>query len=365
MMAAMDLVGNPSSVHAEGRAARSIVESAREQIAQCFSIAPKNLTFVSGGTEAANASIYAAAKALGRDGALAPVVVSATEHPCVLNALRHSSDVCILPVASNGLVDLDELRRILVQSPPTVVAVQEANSETGVHLMTDGVGRLCTEFGARWVCDRVQVAGRSEFTGLNGDVAFISAHKFGGPKGVAAISWNDRIYADAPVAPLIEGGGQEKGRRGGTENVVGIAGMAAALMAGQRSSSSFKAWALVAQTKLEAGIRERAPGVVIIGEGGPRLPNTTCFAVPGVSAELALMAFDLDGIAVSSGSACSSGKVSPSHVLKAMGVPDDLAACAIRVSTGWNTTDDDIARFLTSFAKLCRTCAAPGLSKGR
>jgi cysteine desulfurase len=182
------------------------------------------------------------------------------------------------------------------------------------------------------------------------DALFLSAHKFGGPKGVgAAIIRNDAFQPQ----PIIGGGGQEFRKRAGTENVAGIAGMAAALEAAVRDQAEFVQRASDWQRRLEDGVRDIAPDAVMFGEGAPRLPNTTCFAVPGIDAETALIALDLDGVAVSSGSACSSGRIEPSHVLAAMGVPAQMARGAIRVSTGWTTEDADIARFLTAFARLC------------
>ncbi len=353
MTAAMHVAGNPSSVHAEGRAARAIVEQAREDIAAAFGIATRNVTFTSGGTEAANASLFAAAKTLGVNRDFSPVVVAATEHPCILKAMAGVTDVHIVAVDANGIVDLGALREGLRESSPAVIAIQDVNSETGVQSANDHtIDELRRESGSILICDMVQSAGRSEFKGLRSDVALVSAHKFGGPKGVGAILWRDSTKPR--VAPLLLGGGQEGGRRAGTENVIGIAGMAAALKAAQVQAEAFGTWAVLAQAALEAGLKDTAADVVIFGEAVARAPYTTCFAVPGITAELALMALDLDGIAVSSGSACSSGKVATSHVLKAMSVPDDLARCAIRVSTGWTSTDGDIARFLESFTKLVR-----------
>ncbi|MGA9548197.1 MAG: aminotransferase class V-fold PLP-dependent enzyme, partial [Rhodomicrobium sp.] len=202
------------------------------------------------------------------------------------------------------------------------------------------------------VCDAVQVVGRVPLRDLSAAGAlFFSAHKFGGPKGVGAVIWQS---AEPEPAPLIRGGGQESRRRSGTENVVGIAGLAAALDAADKEQVTWKSRAEALQLNLEQGLRVFAPDAVIFGENAERLPNTTCFAIPGKSAETLLIAFDLEGIAISSGSACSSGKAARSHVLAAMGVKDSLGEGVIRVSTGWNTEDADIERFLAALEKMCR-----------
>jgi cysteine desulfurase len=250
-------------------------------------------------------------------------------------------------VDGQGVVDIAAMMAE-VEKGSCVLVMQDANNETGVMQPALIETRL-HEAGAVQVCDMAQTAGRVR-SRMHGHIAFISAHKFGGPKGVGAVAWGTDF--DAPVAPMIRGGGQERGHRAGTENVAAIAGMAAALEAGEADRERFAAWAASAQRRLEDGLRAIAPDAVIFGEGAPRLPNTTCFAAPGVPAEIALMALDLEGVAVSSGSACSSGKVAPSHVLAAMGVAPDLAKCAIRVSTGWNSTDADIDRFLDVWGKI-------------
>jgi len=307
------------------------VETAREQIAKCLGVLPKHIVFTSGGTEAANMAIRAAAIGLRHGGAPAPVLASATEHRCVLQALGHETLIEALPVDRQGMVAADVLKQRLSEIGPAVVAIQEANNETGVRQSCFTMGELRGEFEVISVCDAVQTAGRFGLdTGASGaDFVFISAHKFGGPKGVGALAWWNRERAEPPFQPLLSGGGQERGWRAGTENVIGIAGMAAALIAGEAARHEFRDFACKMQSDLEAGIRDIAPGSVIFGEGAPRLPNTTCFAIPGVRAEMALIAFDLDGVSVSSGSACSSGKVERSHVLRAMGVAGDLCDGAI------------------------------------
>jgi cysteine desulfurase len=340
MRGAIDCFGNPSSIHAEGRAARALIEGVRETIADMFQVQSAAVTFTSGGTEAANWLFQP--EGSGR------LAVSPTEHPSVLRGHRFaSSDVSVLRVLEDGVVDLEVLNRTL--SAGAVLGVQAANNETGVIQPMGEIAQVAHAKGATVVCDAVQAVGRLEPSSFDeADAIFFSAHKFGGPKGVGAVISKS---GDAPA--LIRGGGQERRRRSGTENVAGIAGLGAALLAAVQDRSGFAKRARSLQLKLETGLRSAAPSVVIFGEGAARLPNTTCFAVPGKRAETLLIAFDLEGVSVSSGSACSSGKVERSHVLEAMGVPENLSEGAIRVSTGWNTQESDIERFLAAFSKIC------------
>ncbi|WP_041787692.1 cysteine desulfurase family protein [Rhodomicrobium vannielii] len=340
---ALGVVGNPSSIHGEGRAAHAIVERARATVAQAFGAKASAVTFTSGGTEAANWLLQPG----GDGGALA---VSAVEHPCVLKGHRFAADrVRVLPVTAEGRVDLGALDDAV--TPGAVVAVQAANNETGVLQPMREIAALVRAKGATLVCDAVQAVGRVHLSELEqSDAVFFSAHKFGGPKGVGAVVWRGR--SEAPPA-FVKGGGQERRLRSGTENVAAIAGLAAALGAALRDQEMLIAKCGALRSKLEQRLQAIAPEAVIFGEGAARLANTTCFAVPGKRADLMLMALDLDGVAVSSGSACSSGKVERSHVLTAMGAGDDLAAGAIRVSTGWATRDEDVERFLAALDKIC------------
>jgi cysteine desulfurase len=343
MIAALACVGNPSSVHAEGREARGIVEDARETVARVFQVKPQAVTFTSGGTEAANWLLQS------RPGH--KLAASAVEHPCVLKGHRFAAeDVHIVPVSPVGVVELEELEKALTS--PGIVAVQAANNETGVIQPLSDVASLTKIKGGFVVCDAVQAVGRIPLRQLSDvDALFFSAHKFGGPKGVGAVIWQS---AKPEPEPLIRGGGQENRRRSGTENVAGIAGLAAALDAADKAQVIWKSRAEALQSKFEQGLRAIAPYAVVFGEGADRLPNTTCFGIPGKSAEMLLIAFDLEGMAVSSGSACSSGKVERSHVLAAMGVSRGLSEGAIRVSTGWSTEETDIERFLAALEKMCR-----------
>jgi cysteine desulfurase len=349
MLAAFECIGNPSSVHAEGRAARNCIEEAREQIAHAFGAKPSEVYFCSGGTEAANWLLFHPQGSL---------YINPTEHKCVLEGHRFEPyEMRQFKVDSNGVVDLELVRTALLFRGPKVFAVQAANNETGLVQPIDSIASLkAQDREALVVCDAVQFPGRWPLNALaNVDAFFISAHKFGGPKGIGtAVVRNEHWILEA----MIRGGGQERRRRSGTENLTGAVGMAAALEAAVRDQPEFSARAKVWQRELEGSIRAVAPDAVIFGEGAERLPNTTSFAIPGKSAETALIAFDLEGVAVSSGSACSSGKVEGSHVLAAMGVPEDLSRAAIRVSTGWTTTDADIERFLTVFSRIFSSRAA-------
>ncbi|MBT3070071.1 cysteine desulfurase [Rhodomicrobium sp. Az07] len=342
MIEALDVVGNPSSIHGEGRAARAVVERARETVARAFGAKPSAVTFTSGGTETANWLLQP------RDGGA--LVVSAVEHPCVLKGHRFAADrVRLVPVSGDGVVELAALEEAV--SPGAVVAVQAANNETGVFQPVREIASLARAHGATLVCDAVQAIGRMHLSELEqSDAVFFSAHKFGGPKGVGAAIW--RGCSEPPPA-FVKGGGQERRLRSGTENVASIAGLAAALDAALRDQEMLIAKWGAFRSKLEQRLQAIAPEAVIFGERAVRLANTTCFAVPGKRADLMLMALDLDGVAVSSGSACSSGKVERSHVLTAMGAGEDLAAGAIRVSTGWATRDEDIERFLAALDKIC------------
>jgi cysteine desulfurase len=342
MIAALDCLGNPSSIHFEGRAARALIETARETTARIFGVKPSAVTFTSGGTEAANWLL--------RPLDSRKISISTVEHACVLQGHRfHPEHVRMIPVSEDGTVEFPALEE--VTQGASVVAVQAANNETGVIQPLEKIAELTRANGAMLICDAVQAIGRLPVHDLDkADLLFFSAHKFGGPKGVGAVI--SRSAGTVPQ-PLMRGGGQERRQRSGTENVAAIAGLGAALEAATGQQDSFTASAKTWQTRIESGIRRIAPDAVIFGVGAGRLANTTCFAIPGKPAETLLIAFDLEGIALSSGSACSSGKVERSHVLDAMGVPQALSVGALRVSTGWNTQDSVVERFLSVLSKLC------------
>lgn len=338
--------GNASSVHRFGRLARRTVEAAREQVAALVNVSPASVVFTGSGTEANNLALHQA-----RAGGY-PIFVSATEHDCVLRA---APDATQIPVKRDGVVDLEALDRLLAGTQPALVAVMLANNETGVIQPLTEVVRIARAHGASVHCDAVQAAGKIaiDMQALGVDTLALSAHKLGGPQGVGALIVSDRLAA----RPLLVGGGQERGRRAGTENVAGIAGFGVA--ASLAASDLPQMQALVRlRDATEARLRAVAPEAVVFGAAAERLPNTICVAMPGVAAETQVMALDLAGVAVSAGSACSSGKVKASHVLAAMGAAA-LAGSAIRVSAGWRSTAEDFDRFVETWTALWARLGAP------
>jgi cysteine desulfurase len=353
MFAALDAFGNPSSPHADGRRARAVIENAREQIAASFKARAADVYFTSGATEAANWVL-----APNRKAPFAALLLGATEHACVLQGHRFPPDrVEQVPVNADGLIDLAHLESRLSQltalhgSGSVMVAIQAANNETGVIQPAARIAEIAHAGGAVFVCDAVQAAGRIACDGatLGADVLFLSAHKLGGPKGAGAVVFaRDDLHPD----PLLRGGGQERRQRSGTENVAAIAGFSAAIDHAVRETDTFASRAHALQQRLERGLRAIRPDTIIFGEHAPRLTNTTCFAAAGIPAETGLIALDLAGIAVSSGSACSSGKIARSHVLNAMGTSPAFLHAAIRVSTGWSTGEADIDTFLGAWERI-------------
>lgn len=350
VLRAIDVVGNPSSIHAEGRAARAIVEGARASVAALVGGEVENVVFTSGATEAANALLrQGLTGCCGKDLPQAmPVLAGATEHVAVLAA---AGDGRVATVGSDGLIDLDDLQAQLGAAGPHLVAIQLANNETGIIQPIRAIADVVHAAGGALVVDAVQAPGRIglDIKALGADAVFLSAHKFGGPKGVGAI-----VFCDARTrlaSASIRGGGQERGQRGGTENIAGIAGMGAAAKAALASHEALHDLSRI-RDEFESRLNRIAPDVRIVGEEAPRLPNTSLFAIPGIAAEKALIAFDLAGVAVSSGSACSSGKVKASHVLTAMNVPDWVTAGAIRLSIGPTTTEAEIDKALDVITRL-------------
>lgn len=337
--------GNASSVHGAGRRARGRVEEAREQVALLCGSNSKNVTFVSGGTEANMTALTPIWRDQGAPVYLESLLRGATEHPSVVSGGRFPASMHhSLPVDADGRVMLDSLRDKLSGAGPVLVSVMAANNETGVLQPLSDIGALVRQAGGFLHVDAVQAAGRIpiDMDAWQADVISLSAHKFGGPQGIGAVVV--RSGARVPSA-LISGGGQENWRRAGTENVAaitgfGVAAQCAAIDVAERGGlAEFR-------DRIEAEVSGLCPDTVVFGREAERLVNTSCFAIPGVPAETALIAFDLEHISLSSGSACSSGKVSVSHVLTAMGVDEAAARCALRVSLGWNTADRDIDRFL-------------------
>jgi len=348
---ALDVVGNPSSVHAEGRAARRVVEEARREVAALVAATAANVFFTSGATEAAS-TLLTPDWRVGRGVVRASrLYVSAADHPCVLGGGRFApADVEIIPVDGDGVVDLDALSARLALhdkvSGIPLVAMHAANNETGVVQPVSAIAAAAA--GGISVIDAVQAVGRIplEMTETCADFFILSSHKIGGPKGVGAVVGASDLMMPAL---LVRGGGQERGHRAGTENVPGIAGFGAAGRAAREGLARIGEIAAM-RDRFEAMLLRHEPAVEIFGRAAPRLPNTTFFALPGVKAETAQIAFDLAGVALSAGSACSSGRVGPSHVLKAMGRGD--TAGALRVSIGHATTERDMELFEQALAGL-------------
>jgi cysteine desulfurase len=362
MAAAMDVVGNPSSVHADGRAARRIVEDARDRVAALVGADPRNIVFTSGGTEA-NVLALTPAIQVADTGVRGRLLISAIEHPSVRAGGRFPPQLREdIPVTHDGIVDLPSLVRRLDErnDDHPLVSVMLANNETGIVQPVAEAAEIVHAAGGLLHVDAVQGAGKisCNINALKADLLTLSAHKLGGPKGVGAlILGSESLHLGDP---LLKGGGQERGHRAGTENIIGIAGFGAAAMEAASAFADETKRMAELRERLEDSIRANSPDAVIFGATGERLPNTTLVAVPGLKAETALIALDLDGVSVSAGSACSSGKVAPSHVLAAMGVPPALALGAIRVSLGPTTTEEEIEIFLKAWTKRVM-----GLSKDR
>lgn len=346
---ALDLLGNPSSVHGEGRAARHVIESARRHVAALVAAEAENVIFTSGGTEAN-------VLALTPSSAGEVLLVSSIEHPSVLAGGRFDPmQVRQVPVTTDGRIDLGALADALrTAGRPALMSLMAANNETGVLQPVSEAAVLVHAAGGRMHVDAVQAAGRIplDINAIGADLITVSSHKLGGPKGAGALIRGSQV---APVEPMIRGGGQERGARAGTENVAAIAGFGAAAAAARTHLAAEAAHMAALRDRLECGLKAISPNAVIFGQEAARLPNTTLFAVSEMKAETAVIAFDLAGVAVSSGAACSSGKVTPSHVLAAMEVPPSIARGAVRISLGPATTESEIDRFLEAWRKLAQS----------
>ncbi len=345
MIDALSVTGNPSSVHGFGRAARRLVETGREAVAALVGVAPAQIVFTSGGTEA-NAMALRGLAGSGRQ-----VLVSAVEHPSVLTATEATQ----VPALPDGRIDLDALDAALTASGPAVVSLMAANNETGVVQPVAEAAAIARRHDALVHCDAVQAAGKIplDFETLGVDLLSLSAHKIGGPPGIGALVLRDGVV----VPPLMLGGGQERSRRGGTENVPGIVGFGAAAAAAKSGLGAFAGLAEL-RDGLERRIEEICPTVTVFGRQVPRLANTSCMVMPGVPSETQVMGFDLAGIAVSAGSACSSGKVAASPVLAAMGVDDAAASSAMRVSLGWDTGPAEVDAFVKAWSSIFQRAGA-------
>jgi cysteine desulfurase len=334
ILAALDVTGNPSSVHRAGRDARRLLEDAREALAGQFGGRPDGLIFLSGGTEADALALHALSP--GRR-----LIISAIEHDAIRAA---ADDAVVLPVRADGIADLDALASLLAQGDPSLVCLMLANNETGIVQPIAQAAALCRRHGALLHVDAIQAAGRMPVSlqVLGAHSLAISSHKLGGPAGIGALL----VSQDAPFAkPLIAGGGQERGRRGGTPSVALAAGFAAAAAAAANDDL-----AVLAELRDAAEGAAMSAGAMVCGNPGSRLPNTTCLVLPGVPSDIQVISLDLEHVAVSAGAACSSGKVTTSHVLRAMGL-GLLAGNAIRVSLSWDSTRADVDAFAAAYKR--------------
>lgn len=343
--AAMATAGNPSSVHQHGRQAKKILEESRQAVAELCGVVPNAVTFTSGGTEANNLVLSGSGRKR--------VLISAVEHPSVRDACP---DAEIIPVDHDGVIDLGILGDMLADNDePALVSVMRANNETGVIQPVSTVAGLAREHGALVHCDAVQAAGKLplDFAELGVDFLILSAHKIGGPAGCGALI----NVGDLPLSPQMRGGGQERKVRSGTENLIGIAGFGAAAAAVMDHGSHETVRMCTMRDALERAIKERAALVEVVGAGADRLINTSCLIMPGVASETQVMALDLEGISVSAGSACSSGKVATSPILDAMGYDKDKAESALRISFGWANEERDMERFVEAYTALYERAA--------
>ncbi len=354
MLRAMDIQGNPNSVHGEGRAARAAVEAARRQVARLTGAEAAHVVFTSGATEAANMVLTPEFR-MGRTPlAVSHLYISAVEHPAVREGGRFAkNNVSEIPVTSEGMVDLAALEAMLAAhdkaSGLPMVAIMLANNETGILQPVVEAAKLVQAAGGLLVVDAVQAAGRVplDINAIGADFLIVSSHKIGGPKGVGALVSRGEVLMPKP---LIHGGGQEKGHRSGTENTLAIIGFGAAAEAAAADFEVRNATIGSLRDRLEVGMELAAPDVIIHGKDGARVPNTSFFTLPGLKSETGQIAFDLEGVAISAGSACSSGKVGESHVLVAMGCDPKLGA--LRISLGPTTTEADIDRAIAAFARI-------------
>lgn len=353
MLAVMEQPGNASSVHTEGRAKRAKMDAARRQVAELCGASADRVIFTSGASEAA-ATLLTPDYRMGRSPLkIGKLFVAASDHPCILEGGRFATENIVkITVDGNGLIDVGDLRRLLVEHGSDrgapLVACHHANNESGVIQPAEEIARVAKEAGGIFVLDSVQAAGRLpvDIEAIGADFVILSSHKIGGPQGAGAIVAASDLLM--PV-PLIRGGGQERGLRAGTENVAAIAGFGAATrVAMQRLGDVAKLDGM--RGRFSAAIREHFPEVVFIAEDAPRIANTILFAIPGLKAETAQIAFDLAGIALSTGSACSSGRVGDSHVLKAMGMGD--LGNAIRLSIGYETGEEELSIFESALAQI-------------
>lgn len=350
MLAAFEAAGNASAVHHEGRQARKLIEEARAAVAALVSARAEDVFFTSGGSEGAATLLAPGFK--GPNGQpVTRLIVSAIEHSAVLSGGRFDPacvDIC--PVTADGVIDLAALRDLLARTDePALVALMLANNETGIIQPVHEAVALARSFGASIICDAVQAIGKIEvdLKALGVDALFLSGHKLGAPQGVGAV-----VLAEGASlgAPLIRGGTQEGRKRAGTENVAAIAALGAVCLLLKDKGVAESQRFLALRERLETELSRLHPDIVIVGKDMPRLPNTSLVIADGIVGETAVIALDLASVAIATGSACASGKVTPNHVLKAMGVSPELARAALRISIGWSTSDADIDCFIKAFS---------------
>jgi cysteine desulfurase len=356
MLRAMDIGGNPSSVHAAGRAARGMIEKAREQVAEYAGAKSGDVIFTSGGAESNALALRGAiAGALDAEDRITRLFVVATAHESSCSVAASLAEAVAglvltqIPVDANGRIDPKTFRSLLMNGKGRVlVSLIAANNETGVIEDIAALTKILRAEGGEDALLHVDAvcSAAVHFADWDADYVSLSAHKLGGPQGVGALIARET----APLAPLFNGA-QEKRRRAGTENLSGIVGFGAAAASARIDTRELR-------DDFETKLLSLAPDAIVFAGGAPRQDNTSCFAIPGLLAETALMALDLDGVCISSGAACSSGKVSPSHVLAAMGVSESLACCALRVSMGWNSSAADVDGVIASLGKLIQRVRA-------
>jgi cysteine desulfurase len=358
MVTALERVGNPSSVHAEGRAARASIEAARAEIAAGIGASARNLVFTSGATEAANLILTPFLQVASDEAPFDLLLLGAGEHPAVLLGHRFPPDRSVkVPLTAEGVLSLEALSLLLQRSKGKriLLALQAANNETGAVQPMRAAADRVHAVGGLVICDATQAVGRVETTlaTTGADALFFSSHKIGGPAGAGALALaGDYLHIREA---LLRGGGQESGRRAGTENVAAVAGFAAAFAAANETMAAEAERIGRLRDRLEEIVKESWPEAVFLATSGPRLPNTSAFQTPGAKAHTMLMALDMEGIALSTGSACSSGKVRPSHVLAAMGLSETEA---LRASFGWSTTPEDVEMFGIAFAGVAKRIRA-------
>jgi len=351
LIAALDSGGNPSSVHGEGRRAKAQLESAREAVAAAVGALAENVVFTSGATEALHLALEASS--------FARLAVSAIEHDAVF-AQAARSGAAVIPSDASGRIDLQALDHALARADgPVLLALMLVNNAAGVVQPVAEAAAIVRQHGGALLCDAAQALGRIpvDMQALGADYLVVSSHKVGGPSGVGALA----LAPGAPFRAPRAGGGQERGRRPGTENAPAAAGFAAAVRACVAELGAEPARTAALRQAAETGLRRLAPDFVVFGAGAPRAANTLCCAIPGLTAQTALIGLDLAGVRVASGAACSSGKVHASRVLTAMGVERRLADCALRISFGWASAPEDVDQLLAAMAPIvARTAQLQG-----